>query len=390
MNNQTWSSDFFQECPYPVQQDYFSKFEVEHPSHTPTLVYPVSPFYTTSPSASPSSNIMYTNEPFITSPATFHLNPQQHYGPGSPDSLMSGFSANAPAAAVLATTTASGQHALPPPPAYQHPIAPPPLVQSHSSSTIHSTGSATTTVSTVGVVAAVTATTTAPPPPPPAAPLITATTTTPSAAAAAYLNETIAKASALPESFYPEFLQYSKESFEQSASQRNHGMSRKRARTATSNAEKEKKQSNANATSNASTSSSSDEDEDVGEEEEEEMDEEEGESRPSRKRKTDDHSTSVSELRRQIHIQSEQKRRAQIKDGFEDLRAELPTCLNKKMSKVNLLHKTVQHIKHLKSTQMTILAELERLVQENEQLRNFQQSVLQKQAFENMYAMGNI
>lgn len=95
--------------------------------------------------------------------------------------------------------------------------------------------------------------------------------------------------------------------------------------------------------------------------------------------------TNVSELR-QIHIQSEQKRRAQIKDGFEDLRSELPACLNKKMSKVTLLHRSkyinkwwecialtsdiaVQHIQHLKSTQMTILAELERLVQENEQLR---------------------
>jgi hypothetical protein len=48
----------------------------------------------------------------------------------------------------------------------------------------------------------------------------------------------------------------------------------------------------------------------------------------------------VSELRRQIHIQSEQKRRAQIKDGFEDLRNELPACLNKKMSKVTLLHRS--------------------------------------------------
>lgn len=47
-----------------------------------------------------------------------------------------------------------------------------------------------------------------------------------------------------------------------------------------------------------------------------------------------------SELRRQIHIQSEQKRRAQIKDGFEDLRNELPSCLNKKMSKVALLHRS--------------------------------------------------
>ncbi|CAO3596274.1 unnamed protein product [Absidia cylindrospora] len=97
----------------------------------------------------------------------------------------------------------------------------------------------------------------------------------------------------------------------------------------------------------------------------------------------------TAEMRRQIHIQSEQKRRAQIKDGFEELRSELPACLNKKMSKVALLHRTVQHIQHLKSTQTTILAELERLVHENEQLRSFQQSILQKQALESMYSMGS-
>lgn len=43
------------------------------------------------------------------------------------------------------------------------------------------------------------------------------------------------------------------------------------------------------------------------------------------------------ELRRQIHIQSEQKRRAQIKDGFDELRKHLPGCNNKKMSKAALL-----------------------------------------------------
>lgn len=56
---------------------------------------------------------------------------------------------------------------------------------------------------------------------------------------------------------------------------------------------------------------------------------------------------SASEIRRQIHIQSEQKRRAQIKDGFEELRNELPTCLNKKMSKVALLHRSKLHISYL-------------------------------------------
>jgi hypothetical protein len=143
---------------------------------------------------------MYGNEPFVTSPSSFHLN--QH-GPGSPDSLMSGFSS---AASV-----------------YQHQV-PPQLVQSSSSSTISSSTS--------------------------------------SAAATAYLNETIAKASALPESFYPEFLQYSKESFEQSSSQRGTN-SKKRGRM-----DEEKGLS-----SSSSTCSSEEDDED--------------EQRPSRKQKVE-------------------------------------------------------------------------------------------------------
>ncbi|OBZ80521.1 hypothetical protein A0J61_11430, partial [Choanephora cucurbitarum] len=250
MNKLNWSPEYPYECSLPQQQQqYMSKTEFEQQSN---LMYPasVSPFYTSSPSASPAS-VMYGNEPFAS--PTFQMS--QH-GPGSPDSLMSGFSSTAPL--------------------YQQ--VPPPLVQSSSSSTIRSTGS-----------------------------------TTSSAAAAAYLNETIAKASALPESFYPEFLQYSKETFEQSTSQR--GNSKKRSRT-----EDEKIQKH------YSSSSSSEEDEDQQLQ------------RPSRKQKVeqDASATSVSELRRQIHIQSEQKRRAQIKDGFEDLRTELPACLNKKMSKVTL------------------------------------------------------
>ncbi|CAO3639648.1 unnamed protein product [Cunninghamella blakesleeana] len=177
------------------------------------------------------------------------------------------------------------------------------------------------------------------------------------------LNETIAKASSLPEAFYPEFLQYSKESYEQSAGRQHPNKKRK-----------------ASSNNNDDDCNSNDHD-----------------NRPSKKHHSDndqsdnDESTlaTTAEMRRQIHIQSEQKRRAQIKDGFEELRAELPACLNKKMSKVALLHRTVQHIQHLKSTQSSILAELERLVHENEQLRSFQQSILQKQALENMYSMGN-
>lgn len=50
--------------------------------------------------------------------------------------------------------------------------------------------------------------------------------------------------------------------------------------------------------------------------------------------------TADEQVRRQIHIQSEQKRRAQIKDGFEELRQYLPGCVNKKMSKAALLHQS--------------------------------------------------
>lgn len=49
-----------------------------------------------------------------------------------------------------------------------------------------------------------------------------------SSTSSAYLNETIAKASALPESFYPEFLQYSKESFEQNGCARKQSSQQKK------------------------------------------------------------------------------------------------------------------------------------------------------------------
>lgn len=78
-----------------------------------------------------------------------------HQSFGSPDSFMSGM---------------SPQHS----PLSHHPVEPPMLVASSSSSTTAS-----------------------------------------SASSNSYLNQTLAKASSLPESFYPEFLQYSKESFEQ-------------------------------------------------------------------------------------------------------------------------------------------------------------------------------
>ncbi|KAG0174871.1 hypothetical protein DFQ28_006745 [Apophysomyces sp. BC1034] len=177
--------------------------------------------------------------------------------------------------------------------------------------------------------------------------------TAPSVAAAAVaahsITEKIEKANRLPESFLPEFHQYSKETYENGSQ----GKKRKR---------QQRDEDSAGSSSSPSSSSSSDPEDEDG--------------------------MSAAEMRRQIHIQSEQKRRAQIKDGFDELRQHLPGCANKKMSKASLLHRTVQHMQHLKNNQASLMAELERLINENEQLKKFQESVLQKQALERMYHMG--
>lgn len=59
-----------------------------------------------------------------------------------------------------------------------------------------------------------------------------------------------------------------------------------------------------------------------------------------------------------------------------------------KSIKLTLSSLAVQHLQHLKRNQTSLLAELERMMSENEQLRKFQESVLQKQALERMYQMG--
>jgi hypothetical protein len=80
-------------------------------------------------------------------------------------------------------------------------------------------------------------------------------------------------------------------------------------------------------------------------------------------------SQAATELRRQMHIQSEQKRRAQIKDGFEELKAELPGYQNKKMSKALILAKTLDFVRQIKQEREVLLGELERLRMENEAYR---------------------
>ena len=131
------------------------------------------------------------------------------------------------------------------------------------------------------------------------------TTISSSATAQHVISEKIAQVNKLPESFLPEFHQYSKETYENGSSN-----SKKRRRI-----HKEDGDNNNNENNNNNNTSSDQEDD---------MD-----------------SVSAAELRRQIHIQSEQKRRAQIKDGFDELRQHLPGCVNKKMSKAALLHRSM-------------------------------------------------
>ncbi|CAG8494965.1 13518_t:CDS:2 [Ambispora leptoticha] len=65
---------------------------------------------------------------------------------------------------------------------------------------------------------------------------------------------------------------------------------------------------------------------------------------------------------RQVHIQSEQKRRAEIKDGFEELRRQLPAgCNGRKMSKAALLQRTVTHLKNMRNRETFLVDEVTRL-----------------------------
>ncbi|KAG0167177.1 hypothetical protein DFQ28_003244 [Apophysomyces sp. BC1034] len=172
---------------------------------------------------------------------------------------------------------------------------------------------------------------------------------------ASSLTETLARASSFPDAFYPEFLQYSKET-----------------------------PSKVSITTTAPK-----------------MESIEGTPKEERASITGDWDNSQqnttmlsnSELRRQIHIQSEQKRRAQIKDGFEDLRNELPSCLNKKMSKVALLHRThptPEKYTNDHNDELTKANGRKRTAAEIRIYFRFQESVLQKQAMDKMYQINTL
>ncbi|ORZ25706.1 hypothetical protein BCR42DRAFT_315402 [Absidia repens] len=171
-------------------------------------------------------------------------------------------------------------------------------------------------------------------------------------ATTARVKETIARANSVPMEFYhTEFLEYSKETYERKLDAKRNKRKRPSQQQHSSSSLHDDKQTSYSTFEHDNTSKS----------------------------------ICSAELRRQIHIQSEQKRRAQIKDGFDELRKHLPGCNNKKMSKAALLTRTVQQMQHLKLMQTELLSEVERLVQENDNLKKFQHGVLQRQAMEKMY-----
>ncbi|KAI9292344.1 HLH-domain-containing protein [Neoconidiobolus thromboides FSU 785] len=77
------------------------------------------------------------------------------------------------------------------------------------------------------------------------------------------------------------------------------------------------------------------------------------------------------EQKRRFHIQSEQKRRAQIRDGFQTLNSLLPNLNRngKTPSKALILKKAVHYLNGLKGNQLLMLSELERLRIENWNLK---------------------
>ncbi|CAG8585294.1 14405_t:CDS:2, partial [Gigaspora margarita] len=101
---------------------------------------------------------------------------------------------------------------------------------------------------------------------------------------------------------------------------------------------------------------------------------------------------SHSEFRRQIHVQSEQKRHAEINDGFEELRRQLPTTYTgRKMSKTVLLQKAVSHIKNQSRKGSFLLDEINRLSQTcvylSEELEK-EKKIRQERTLEKIYAAG--
>ncbi|KAI8354573.1 hypothetical protein EDC96DRAFT_516573 [Choanephora cucurbitarum] len=172
----------------------------------------------------------------------------------------------------------------------------------------------------------------------------------------ARVKEIITRANSVPTEFYQtEFLEYSKENYDKKTEAMS---SNKRKRTRSRFPEEEQMPKHKKICALDSKGFS-----------EEEFSEEDREDQTQEK-----HLQSNAEIRRKIHIQSEQRRRAQIKSGFDELRKHLPGCNIKKMSKAALLTRTIQQLQHLKGMQNELLSEVERLLLENESLKKLNRS----------------
>lgn len=77
------------------------------------------------------------------------------------------------------------------------------------------------------------------------------------------------------------------------------------------------------------------------------------------------------EKRRINHLNSEKKRRENIKDGMDALLKLVPQCTDPQMSKANILKKTKEFIMELHEVNKNLQIELKRARQENDELRRY-------------------
>ena len=81
--------------------------------------------------------------------------------------------------------------------------------------------------------------------------------------------------------------------------------------------------------------------------------------------------TQYVEHRRNVHTNAEQRRRGSLKNGFEQMRALIPSLrdnANAKISKAALLHKGGEHLQQLKADRANLAEEISRLKRESELL----------------------
>eukprot|EP00127_Corallochytrium_limacisporum_P004511 Clim_evm11s166 gene=Clim_evmTU11s166 len=94
-----------------------------------------------------------------------------------------------------------------------------------------------------------------------------------------------------------------------------------------------------------------------------------------------DTSLSKNEARRQAHIVAEQKRRNNIRSGFDDLQALIPACNtripNQKQSKTAIIGKTIAHIESLEKSRSQLQAEVNEMMEELMTLRAIEAKQMQ-------------